>query len=127
MAGLFIEWLYLDAPKSYFGYIGQIIFGLYEYFSIELLAKTLLAPYRHDTVDLRRLPIRFWAQAIGSNLVSRGIGFILRFFVISAGFLTIAVCGIASVLFLLLWYILPLLLIMSVVYGAQLVFSGATI
>ena len=124
MPGLFVQWLYLDAPSAYFGYIQDIVFGLYKYFSIDLLTKTLFSPWRHDAVDMSRLPIRFWGQAIAANLISRTIGFFVRAGVIVSGCLFIFVTSIGAVIFIISWYLLPVLMIVSVIYGISLIVQG---
>lgn len=125
MTGLFITWLYIDAPKTYFGYIQELIFALFEYFSISLLTKTLIAPYRHDSVAISQLPLSQWGQAIVTNFASRAIGFVVRSFVIGVGLLTIVIVGIGSVIFTIAWYLLPILLVASIVYGLTIFFGSS--
>lgn len=124
MVGLFIEWLYSDAPQRFFVFLKELTLAVYNYFSISLLASTLINPWRHDTVDLQRLPIRMWGQAIINNVVSRFIGLTLRLSVIFAGMVALGIIMIGSLLFMLAWYGLPLLLIASMVYGATLMIGG---
>ena len=81
------------------------------------MTKTLFAPYRHDAVDMNRLPIRFWGQAMLNNLVSRSVGFVLRLGVIMAGVVSIVVVGIGSIIFTVMWFCLPVLLLASIIYG----------
>lgn len=119
-----MTWLYIDAPRSYSGYIRELLFGIYEYFSISLLTRTLFAPYRHDAVDISKLPFSYWGRAIAENVVSRSVGFILRSFVISTGTVVLVSVGIGSILFLLGWFLLPFLLVSSIVYGLTLLAGG---
>lgn len=117
MTGLFIQWLYLDAPESYWRTLRDLLLGLANYFSISLLASTLLAPWRHDAVDITRLPMNLWFQAIISNVVSRLIGLVVRGSTLFIGGLIIAGVTVAGVLIVACWYLLPILLISSIVYG----------
>lgn len=84
---------------------------------MSLMLKTLIAPYRHDSIALTRLPVRLWGQAITANVVSRSIGLVLRGGVIVTGLLTELFTALGSVVFLIAWYLLPLLLVGSVFYG----------
>ena len=124
LPALFIEWVYIDAPRIFIETFRQFIISLNRYFSINLLITTLFDPWRHDATDISRLPIRYWAQAIISNGVSRLIGFTVRFFVILIGVIGIGLTGIAGGLFLLAWYILPVLMVVSVVFGFYLISGG---
>lgn len=124
MTGLFLQWVYRDAPSAYMSYIQDTLFGIYSYFSIDLLSKTLFSPWRHDSVDMSRLPIRYWGQAIGANLISRSIGFVVRSGVIVSGCVFIFVTGIGSVIFIMSWYLLPIIMAASLMYGFMLIVQG---
>lgn len=120
MAFLFLQWFYSDAPRRGVREGVRILANLMSFFSIPLLLGTLFAPWRRDTISLDRLPIRYWTQAILNNIVSRFIGFFIRFAVIVAGSCVLIGALIAEVAILVAWYGLPLLLIASLVYGVSL-------
>jgi hypothetical protein len=125
MAGLFIQWLYFDAPRAYLGYAKGITVALYNFFSLPLLMSTLFSPWRHDSVPLANLPMQYWAQAIGNNVVSRFIGFSVRFFTIILGLATLFLITLGTICFYALWYALPLLLLGSLYYGFMLTLGGS--
>lgn len=124
MAYLFAEWLYVDAPRAYLRYIKALSVAFFEYFSISLMFQTLTAPWRQDTIPLTRIPARYWSQAILSNAVSRTIGFFVRFSVIIAGCLTLFVINLGFLLFMVTWYLLPILLVLSIAFGFRLLTGG---
>lgn len=117
MAGLFFQWLYLDAPSTYLKNIQAVIAALYNYFSIPLLIPTLFSPWRHDAIPLYRLPLNMWFQAIAQNSTSRLIGFSVRSFTILLGLFAISIYVVGSVVFLVAWYFLPILCLISIYYG----------
>lgn len=124
MSGLFIEWFFITAPKTYLQYLKEVTIVFYNYFSISYLFNTLFAPWRHDAIAMSQVPIRYWFQVIINNGVSRFIGFLLRFFVILGGLLVILVFTTGTILFFIGWYILPIILTYSLYYGLQLLVLG---
>ncbi len=120
MTLLFIQWLLLDAPATYLRYGKEVTLALYQYFSMSLLGRTLFDPWRHDAIAMDRLPIRYWFQAILSNTTSRTIGFVIRFVTILSGLSAIFIWNLGLFIFLIAWYTLPILLIISVLYGFKL-------
>lgn len=124
MAVLFLQWIYVDAPRTYIGYLSRTFATVYEYFSINFLLKTLFEPWRHDAVSLVNLPLNLWFQAFVQNLISRTIGLIVRTITILSGIGFLFVFVLGSALFLIAWYLLPLLMIFSIMYGFQLLLGG---
>lgn len=120
MIGLFIQWLYLDAPKQHVASMRAVVTALFQYFSISLLTSTLLDPWRHDAIDLQRLPLNRMGEAIVNNVASRLIGLIMRLGVIGVGFLSIFIFSLGAIIFTFAWYALPLLLLLSILYGFNL-------
>ncbi len=121
MTGLFLQWLYFDAPNTYWEYRKQLSQAMYSFFSISLLSKTLFDPWRHDEVDTSRLAVKDRFQALGQNLISRLIGFMLRSWAILTGYLMMGVIYIGTALFVLAWYLMPILLLLSIFYGLRLI------
>ncbi|HEY1074714.1 MAG TPA: hypothetical protein VGE59_03395 [Patescibacteria group bacterium] len=124
MTGLFIQWFYIDAPKRHVASMRAIVMALFQYFSISLLSSTLFSPWRHDAIDIQRLPLNRWGEAIMNNFTSRLIGLTMRMCVIGAGLVSITVFSVGALLFTFVWYILPFLLVGSVFYGFGLLIGG---
>lgn len=121
---LFLRWFLVDAPRIFLHNGLSLATGFGSYFSISFLITTLFDPWRHDAVDMSRLPVRYWSQAILNNITSRFIGFTMRSATILVGVCAIGVSYIGTLLFVLGWYALPLLLVASMFYGLQLVLRG---
>ncbi len=124
MTPLFIRWMYIENPGVFWRALKDLILGLSSYFSVSLLTSTLAAPWRHDSVDMSRLPIHYWFQAIVSNLVSRFVGLVVRSLVVGAGLAVMAVAAMGGIVLILAWYLLPVILLASFLYGFQLILGG---
>lgn len=125
MVGLFVQWLYLDAPRAHTVFFRDLMSALFSYFSIPLLTQTLLDPWRHDAVDMSRLPIAYWGRAFMDNFVSRLIGFFLRFGVIVSGLIVMGVTFVFAAVYTVLWYLLPFILLASIFYGFSMIIGGS--
>jgi hypothetical protein len=90
--------------------------GLADMFSIGILVHTLFSPWRRIiTYPGAGLDARL--RAFGDNLVSRAVGFTVRFFVLLAAALAFVFVAIMGVLELLIWPLLPLLAAALIVKG----------
>lgn len=108
---IFWRWYYGEAIRDILtGWKNFIIFSL-EYFSIPLLLKTLLAPWKRDiTRKPRGLDLKKLFEYISFNAVSRGLGFLVRFVTICIGILFFLGVVILGALFFAIWLVLPLIL-----------------
>lgn len=80
-----------------------------DYFSIDLLAKTLFSPYRQIGAGRVDGPIGVKWRAFVDRSVSRVIGAIVRFMLILAGVVAITIHGMIGLILLAMWWIVPLL------------------
>lgn len=120
---IFWRWYYKEAVKDVLkGWRNFIIFSL-EYFSIPLLLKTLLAPWKRDiTRRPRGLDFKKLFEYITFNTISRGLGFIVRFLTICVGILFFFLVVILGAVFLVLWLFLPLIFIGLLALALVLIF-----
>ncbi len=92
-----------------------------EYYSIPLLLRTLVAPWRRDiTRRPRGLDIKKLFEALVFNLISRGIGLIIRSVTVVIGLVCLIGVIIFGFLALIVWLVLPALLAFFIVTGALL-------
>lgn len=89
-------------------------------FSIDILLKTLFAPFRQISADSSEGPLGVRLRAWADKMISRLIGAIVRLLTITAGLIILFGCVIWGVAILAVWPLLPLLPVM----GAILSFSG---
>lgn len=80
-----------------------------DYFSIDLLAKTLFSPFRQISAGKVDGPIGVRFRAWVDRLISRVIGFFVRTIIIFVGCLTLIFHTIIGGLTLLFWAVVPIL------------------
>jgi hypothetical protein len=120
---VFWKWYYGEAVKNVLTAWKNFIIFVLSYFSIPLLFKTLLAPWRRDiTKRPRGLDFKKFFEWITFNLISRGTGFIVRFFTIIAGIISLIVATVAGAIFFVLWLVLPLILLGLLIFSIILLF-----
>lgn len=90
--------------------------GLAETFSTKTLLHTLFAPWRR-IITYPGAGIDAKLRAIGDNLVSRCVGFTVRFFVLVAAAVSFAFLCIAGLLEIIVWPLLPFLALALIVKG----------
>ncbi|MFZ5559342.1 MAG: hypothetical protein ACOZAL_00940 [Patescibacteria group bacterium] len=112
IAIVFWRWYYGQATKDVLnGWRNYIIFSL-NYFSIPLLLRTLLAPWKRDiTRRPRGLDLKKLFEYLVFNLISRGLGFIVRFFTILVGILFFFIVLILGTVFFVIWLFLPFIIV----------------
>jgi len=76
-------------------------------FSIGILLSTLFAPWKQDVVRGKNVPLNVQMQFAVWNLISRFIGFIVRFFVILIGLVVWVLILILSGIAVLVYIVLP--------------------
>ena len=115
---VFWRWYYGEALKNVLtAWRNFIIFAL-NYFSIPLLFKTLFAPWRRDiTKRPHGLDLKKFFEYLAFNTISRGVGFVVRFFTILAGIIYLILTIIIGGIFFILWIILPLLILGLLIFA----------
>ncbi|MEX0931179.1 MAG: hypothetical protein WDZ88_00350 [Candidatus Paceibacterota bacterium] len=103
----YIQWHYTRALTEMVSIGKTIVWFLYHFFSISILAKTLFAPFKRlDEKGGRRLQ----PDVLAVNIIMRVVGFTLRFLVLLLGLLFILLVVTGVVLVYLLWIAMPALL-----------------
>jgi len=111
----FLGWWFIDLPRKiiFVGY--SYIFKLWRFFSINILFKTLFAPWKRDIIDTRGLSLQQRLEVWGMNMISRLIGFIIRFVTILVGLIYIFLVFLILVSFFLLMMLWPFFIILVIV------------
>jgi len=81
----------------------------YDFFSIGLLLKTLFSPFRQISAEKTEDSPGAKTGALMDKLVSRGVGFVMRSFMIVAGLIYISLQVVIGLVGIVFWAILPLL------------------
>ena len=123
IALIFWRWYYGEAVGEVLrGWKNFIIFAT-QYFSIPLLLKTLLAPWRRDiTRRPRGLDLKKFFEYLAFNVISRGTGFLIRFITIIVGIIFLVFTIFAGAVFFILWLFLPLILLGLLIFSLFILF-----
>lgn len=85
------------------------LLSTFDYFSIDLLLKTLFSPYRQISAGKVRGPLGVQMRAFLDRLISRLIGGMIRMTMVIVGSVAIVINGIFGALWLIIWGVVPLL------------------
>ena len=125
-AGIFwqwISWQFFDVSKNILKAWKNYLKFYWNYFSILLLIKTFFSPWhRYKWSYGKGFDIGKYFEAFVSNLISRILGAILRFFLIIIGLLFEIFIIFAGISIFLGWLVLPILLILGLYYGVRIIF-----
>ena len=118
-----ISWQFFDVPKNILKAWKNYLKFYWNYFSILLLIKTFFSPWhRYKWSYGKGFDIGKYFEAFVSNLISRILGAILRFFLIIIGLLFEIFIIFAGISIFLGWLVLPILLILGLYYGVRIIF-----
>lgn len=94
--------------------LGRIM-SVYDYFSIDLLLRTLFAPFRQISAGHVRGPLAVQLRALGDRLFSRLIGAVVRCIMIVIGTAACIVVLVIALVGLALWLVTPVLPVIGLV------------
>lgn len=119
----YLEWHFFDTPKAILAAWRNFLWFNLNYFSIPVLLRTLFSPWRRYQYSYGRgFKISRYFEALTFNLMSRGIGALLRLGFIVIGLLLEVIIFLAGLVVFLGWFFLPLILIAGFFYGFNLLF-----
>lgn len=109
----YLAWHYTRAIRDFFTIWGNLLWFVYQFFSIRLLLKTLFSPFKRlkeqntgGVLDFEGL-----FESLIVNTVMRVVGFIFRSIVIIFGVVFYILTIVAGIVTFVLWIILPFLII----------------
>lgn len=91
------------------------LMSTFDYFSIDLLLRTLFSPYRQISAGKVRGALGVQMRAFADRLISRMIGGMIRLTMIVIGSVALVLYAIFGVILLVLWGVVPLLPLIGVV------------
>lgn len=117
-----IRWWYSDGLRQRIRAMALRLDGLIDYFSFDLLAKTLFQPFRQDSTGKVDGSLDVKLRAFADNMISRVLGAMIRTVILIFGLIAIALYVVWIVVGILLWSLLPA----APVVGAILAIAGVT-
>ena len=93
------------------------LLSVYDYFSLDLLLRTLFAPFRQISAGKVRGPIGVQIRALVDKLISRVIGAVVRGVVLVVGSAALFVAAIIGLLRIVIWPIIPILPVVFVLFA----------
>ena len=114
LAGI-LSWWYGSGWLSRVQMIKNRLVASIDFFSIELLASTLFAPFRQISAGAVVGPIGDQIRAFFDRLLSRVIGSFVRTFMIMFGLVAMFLQAVFGIFVLLFWLIIPLLPVIGLI------------
>jgi hypothetical protein len=116
LAVAFVRWWYGTGWKQVAANVRLRIKRTADSFSIQTLSRTLFAPWKR-IITTPGSGIDAHLRAIGDNMVSRAVGFVVRLTVLFTAGLSLLALMIFGVLQIILWPIVPLAAIGLIIRG----------
>lgn len=114
----YVVWHFAQMPLEIAKAWRNILLFNLEYFSLPLLLKTIVAPWRKIQWSAGKgFSIARLLEALASNLISRILGAVIRSALIVAGLATEAALLVAALATLITWFLLPFGIILGFSYG----------
>ena len=118
-----LSWQFFEVPGNILKAWKNFLKFNLNYFSIPLLLKTLFSPWRrYKTSYGRGFDIGRYFEVLLSNLIFRGLGAIMRSFLIFIGLLVEIFMILGGLIIFFGWLILPILLALGLVFGFRVMF-----
>lgn len=104
-----LGWWYGTGWKQRASMVKERLAGLMDYFSLDLLLKTLFSPFRQISAEKTSGSLNVLMHAFFDRLISRMIGMMIRLVMIVIGTAAIIAYAIIGLLALVVWAFVPVL------------------
>lgn len=108
------KWWYTAGLRQRLQKISVRLDGTIDYFSMDLLLKTLFAPFRQISAGKVDGSLEVKMRALVDKLFSRLIGAFIRLLLLVIGGITIALQAVFALVVIALWLLLPLLPVVGI-------------
>jgi len=112
----FFGWWYGRGWKHAFDSLGLRLRGTAELFSVKQLLQTWFEPWRR-IVSVPGSSFEDKLRAWGDNMVSRGVGFVIRTFILFAALVSTIAVGSLTVAEIIVWPLVPIATPIMIVGG----------
>ena len=125
LLGEYFVWHYGKSVRDFLIIWRNMLWFGYHFFSMRLLARTFLAPYKrfHQQYDWGHLELGALGQDILLNLFMRMLGMALRSFVLVAGLVFEILVLAAGIVAVAIWLLLPAIAVFLALSGVFLLFG----
>jgi len=113
----YFYWHYTYGGKDVRNFFKNIVWFLWNFFSIELLLKTLFVPWQRLQEQGRKGDLRSYVEAFIITTLMRIIGAGMRIIFIVVGLLVIGVVSVIGIVVSLVWFFIPLILVGAFITG----------
>lgn len=120
----YFTWWYFDEPQYLWRSIIIITKKIYFGFSIGMLVSTLFDPWKKDVIYAENVSLDVRFRIMIDNLVSRFIGFVMRFFTVLIGLTSTGLSFIFLLVLFLSWLLMPAIIIALFILGLKAVNNG---
>jgi hypothetical protein len=120
----YFSWWYYEEPVYLWRSIKITTQKVFSSFSVGVLISTLFDPWKKDNQYLENPSLNERFKLILDNLISRFVGFIVRFFTIITGLVFTAVTLIVLTAGFLAWLIMPFIIAYLLVNGLRTIANG---
>lgn len=110
-----LSWWYSAGWRQRFTMLKERLANTMDYFSIDLLARTLFAPFRQISAGRVDGPLGVKLRAFLDRLISRAIGAMVRSTMIIFGIGAIAIHSLVGAITLIVWAIIPIFPLIGIV------------
>jgi hypothetical protein len=110
-----VSWWYGAGWRQRVSFAGDQLASVYDYFSVDLLLRTMFSPFRQISAGSVKGPIGVQLRAWFDQLISRTIGFFVRTLIIMVGSITLFLTACLQIIFVVLWALVPLAPIAGIV------------
>lgn len=119
-----LPWWYTIVPSKLARHQKLLFFTVADYFSFEILLKTLFQPWKRDELSAERLSLSERVQIWGLNLVSRFFGFLMRSAAILVGLISLAIVAVFLIFLWLSWVLAPFIGVGLIAVGVLTILGG---
>lgn len=110
-----LKWWYTDGWRARARLIANRLDGTIDYFSFDLLLKTLFAPFRQISAGSVDGPLEVRMRALIDKLFSRIIGAFIRLIILVVGGITVGVQVVVGLIILVGWTLVPLFPVLGLI------------
>ena len=115
-----IVWIYFIAPLQFLKIWSDLVWFLYNFFSIGLLTRTLFSKWQQIGEVRHKRGFQELFSALVINSLMRIVGFIIRSIVIIAGLVVVFFAILFGAIAFILWFLLPIFIIITFASGVRL-------